>query len=366
MFTKSSVPPPPPFGSYCKIHLYLAIWLLSLAFLTGCAGSVFRHTNENWPEVVHNDAYHQLALESAENTRSGGKAYDFQQFLSEEGYDPFGDYMNWGENKLNQYRETETLTFDENGVVMVKCKDGLFHYNPVTAAQQALSNYGAYLRGQDTKELFLKIADFLLDMEEENGSFPYPFDYSYYIDSERYYKAGWTSAMATGNILSVFARSYHLTNDPKYVEGAVRAITFLNVPIEEGGTKASLAALDPSLERYTILEEYPCNPPTYTLNGNMFTLIGLYDWSQTGAEGSERAKELFDDGIRTLEKILPYYDIGGFTCYDLAHITWNRELPHVNISYHFVHVAFCKIFYDITGIETFNNFYTLWASYIVA
>ncbi len=127
-----------------------------------------------------------------------------------------------------------------------------------------------------------------------------------------------------------------------------------------------MAALDPSLDGYTILEEYPCTPPTYTLNGYMFTLIGLYDWSQTGAEGADRAKELFDEGIRTLEKILPYYDLDGFTCYDLSHITWGREEPHISAPYHRVHVAFCKIFYDVTGIETFNDYYLLWASYVAA
>lgn len=380
MFTKYCKAPPPPFrrfnvnspGSYRWCPTGLLVLSLCL-FLIGCAGTQSVQTesgaspvNEHWPEVVQNDAYRQLAIESAQEYRA--KGLGFRQYLSENDYDPFGDYLNWGENKLGQYHEGENRVFDENGIYMVKYNNGSdeFNYNATTVAQQALSYYGGYLKGMVTKESFLAITAFLLELEEENGSFPNGYDYRYYVDPENYYKAGWTDAMTIGNVLSAFTRAYRLTNDSKYVDGAVRAIAFLNVPIEEGGPYTTLAALDPSLEGYTILEEYPCDPPTYTLNGYMYTLIGLYDWSQTGAEGSDRAKELFNDGIRTLEKILPYYDIGGFTCYDLAHITWNRETPHVSLGYHRVHVAFCKIFYDITGIDTFNHYYTLWASYVAA
>ena len=372
MFNKSINAPPPPHGNY--VHKYaqlrrLLAMMLCLMLLAGCSGRAASQkeadsaaASEHWPEVIRSEAYRQLALEKAQEYRD--KNYSFRMFLSDGPYDPFGDFQNYGQGP-NVYRETDRGTFDENGIYIAKYGDS-FEYNPVTIAQQGLTLHGCYLYGSCGPEEFLRNADFLIGMMAENGSFPYLFDYPYYVDRENYYKSGWNSAMATGNVLSLFARAYHVTNDEKYSAAAVQAISFLDVPIEEGGTKTTLAALDPSLDGYTILEEYPCTPPTYTLNGYMFTLIGLYDWSQTGAEGADRAKELFDEGIRTLEKILPYYDLGGFTCYDLSHITWGREEPHISAPYHRVHVAFCKIFYDVTGIETFNDYYLLWASYVAA
>lgn len=378
MFTKFITTPPPLFvvfdGIFPKlIRRVLAVTLaLSLcAPLIGCAGAApvqaqDAAANEHWPEVIQSDAYRQLALKGVQ--KYWDKKLSFRQYLPENGYDPFGDFMNWG-TKLSQYHESENRKFDENGVYMIRYNNGSdqFVYNPTTVAQQALGHYGAYLRGTSTQEAFLNIASFLLELQAENGSFPNNFDFRYYVDPEKYYKSGWTDAMGPGNVLSAFARAYHLTGDEKYADGAARTIAFLDIPIEEGGAKTTMAALDPSLDGYTILEEYPADPPSYTLNGYMYTLIGLYDWSQTGAKGADRAKELFDEGIKTLEKILPYYDIGGFTCYDLSHITWNRvETPHVSPSYHRIHVAFCHIFYEITGIETFNYYYMLWASYVAA
>jgi len=341
--------------NFRRVFSFALAVLLCLPLLCGCTAAA---AAEHWPEV---SSYPQLAASSVQEYWNAN--YAFRPNLSDGGYDPFGDFMNWGVTDRGSYWERETTTFDENGVYMVKYGDE-FCYNPVSIAQQALTQYGIYLRGEATQESFLNLASFLTEMQAEDGSFPYNFDFTYYVAPEKYFKSGWTSAMASGNVLSALARAYHLTGDSKYAACAERAISFLDVPIEEGGTKTTLAALDPSLSGYTILEEYPTDPPTYTLNGYMFTLAGLYDWSQTGAKGSERAKELFDEGVRTLEKILPYYDIGGFTCYDLSHITWKREAPHIGIGYHRVHVAFCKIFYDITGIETFEHYYTLWASYV--
>ncbi len=203
-----------------------------------------------------------------------------------------------------------------------------------------------------------------MSMQSKEGQLPYEFSYPYYVDSKNYFKPGWVSGMDSGHFLSVLARAYNVTNNSKYREAAEKELAVWNKPIEEGGMFTSMYALHKSLKKYKIYEEYPCLPPTYTLNGFMFTLIGLYDWSCVADPTSEIAKEYFDLGIKTLVQILPYYDIGGFTAYDLSHITWGLEKPHVGVPYHRYHIVFCKIFYDITGIEEFNYYYKLWASYV--
>src|SRR5690606_23362682 len=94
---------------------------------------------------------------------------------------------------------------------------------------------------------------------------------------------------------------------------------------------------------YIFFLEYQTEPDVYTLNGFMFTLLGLYDW--TTLTNSKLARSLFEEGIRTLEKILPYYDLGTITSYDLSYITHVRPdfvvpiEPHVVPRYHAVHIS---------------------------
>lgn len=76
----------------------------------------------------------------------------------------------------------------------------------------------------------------------------------------------------------------------------------------------------------------------YTLNGYMFALLGLYGWSEiqrTRYENINPASLYFQRGIRALEKLLPYYDIEGFTAYDFCHCAIEKP-PHILERYHAV------------------------------
>lgn len=309
--------------------------------------------DEHWPEITGD--YEELVKQSV--TKYHDLNYDYSRMLPEGKWNPYGDFLNWG-----VYSNFDNIPKDPDGIVTSGSE--IERYNPVTIAQYALALYGQYLHGDVSKWAFLHQADFLLSMIERDGSIRYYFDYPYYCMSDKYFKSGWTSAMASGHVLSVCARAYHLTKDEEYCDVAEKVLAFLTVPVEEDGVMATLECLDPSLKNYVIFEEYPTEPATYTLNGYMFTLIGIYEWSCVETKSQDTAKELFEKGINTLVKILPYYDIGGFTAYDLSHITLGRDTPHIGVAYHRVHTVFCKIFYDITDIEVFNEYYLKWASYV--
>ena len=85
-------------------------------------------------------------------------------------------------------------------------------------------------------------------------------------------------------------------------------------------------------------EEYPTKTPSLVLNGFMFSLFGLYDLSCTESEKSELAKQLFHDGIHTLETVLPMYEGGYCSRYDLSHITAAPKSGLKNPFYHPIHV----------------------------
>jgi hypothetical protein len=254
------------------------------------------------------------------------------------------------------------LTFDSNGIPKVKYGNA-FYYNPVTVSQYALTQYGQYINGNNqAKEKFLKAVDVLISLQENNGGFQYPFAWEYYLTGE-IYSPGWFSGMAQGQSLSVLSRAYHLTNDVKYLEVGDKAFEFLIVPVNQGGVMATLSDLDPSLKEYIIFEEYLSEPNNYTLNGFMFTLLGLYDWTNINSPQSDEASLYFSKGLETLVKILPYYDIGGFTAYDLGHLSFDKN-PHIGVNYHFIHIYLLHALHSITRNDHLFYYENRWSQYV--
>jgi len=316
---------------------------------------------ENWPAIEQTQEYKELAEQSVDTYHQ--KKYDYGPYLQE--YTAVGDYLNYGTAK-HSYDNLSREQIDAQGVPKAKYGDN-YYYNPTTVAQWSLTQYGKYLQGdQEALNRFFNGANRLIQMQDDQGAFRYDFDWTYYLTNETY-QPGWVSGMAQGQGLSVFSRAYHLTGDEKYLTAGNKALDFLLTPVEEGGTMATLKDLEPSLDGYIIFEEYISDPNNYTLNGYMFTLLGLYDWwqlDQDDTSGSHHlAKEYFDSGMKTLVKILPYYDIGGFSAYDLGYIVYDTE-PHIGVNYHYIHIMLLHALYSITDQPELQNFELLWASYV--
>lgn len=87
---------------------------------------------------------------------------------------------------------------------------------------------------------------------------------------------------------------------------------------------------------------------------------------------SAQAKHLFDEGMRTLKRILPYYDIGAFSTYDLSYITHQRPnylsppKPHISVRYHAVHITQLHVLNSIAPDPTISQFLQRWKSYVSA
>ena len=288
---------------------------------------------------------------------------DYQMLITDEEYDYRGDFENWGTWRDEEWYSQKGFQFDDNGIPLSMHNSEL-KFSPVVFLQYTLAVYGRYLKGQADKDEFLRLVDIAIEAMEDNGSYKYDFDFPYYLDPDRYYKAGWTSAMCDGHILSILARAYTVEPNESYFAAAEKAISFLQVPIRDGGVYTDLSELDSSLADYNIMEEYPCEPNSYTLNGFMYTTIGLYDWSNIDSPTKDTARQLFDERIETMKVLLPFYDTGNHTLYDLGYITFNNMHPHIaGTKYHAIHTAFCKTFYDITHNELFKYYYDKFKSY---
>ncbi len=263
-------------------------------------------------------------------------------------------------NSINTY----LLTFDGNGIPMVNYTEYGNQYNFATICQYALYLHTKYLDG-DTSVLnqFIKCADFLIDHMDTDGSFRYEFPYYSY----ELLGVGWTSSMTQGQALNVFSRAYEITNNHKYIDAGNRAFNYLITPISQGGVMDTLGSLEPKFKDDIFFQEYVNTTPTYTLNGYMFTLLGIYDWDQLSKTvpdiSGEQTSYYFNEGIKTLKIVLPYYDIGGFTSYDLSHLMTSKD-ANPALDYHKIHIDLLEAIYSITGDNYFMDIRNQWVDYI--
>ena len=69
----------------------------------------------------------------------------------------------------------------------------------------------------------------------------------------------------------------------------------------------------------------------------MFTLIGLHDWAMLTKAFPNNVKEnesmiYYNEGLESLKSVISLYDVGGFTSYDLGHITYDKTQVNTRLS----------------------------------
>jgi len=326
-------------------------FLFTTLLISACGES------EHWPE-------HKLTDEIRAVGTKEKALYVKSKFNPDEKAQEYvagGDYMNYGKTMI--HRDGPNMKIDEQGAPMVM-QGGKFYYGPGTVAIAALAAHGRMLAGED-KAKFLSISNKLAELQDKDGALRYPFTFRHYSMGQ-YYKVGWTSGMDQGMALSVYSRAYKLTGDKKWLDYGEKALAFLQVKYPDG-PMSDLRFLDKSLAGRAFFLEYPAEPNAYTLNGYIFTLFGLYDWWKV--TDSSQAGKLFNDGVDTLEHLLPYYDIGTFSAYDLSYITNSQlpylqpRMPHVAARYHSLHISQLMGLYSITGKEIFPETANRWRAY---
>jgi heparosan-N-sulfate-glucuronate 5-epimerase len=310
--------------------------------------------SDHWPEKPIQTDKELLSRVMAEY-HSGG--YDWRRATQRGPYVPSGDYLNfsvafWDPSTAGPDR----VKSDENGVVMVSYDLGeTFVYNPVTIAQKALFLHSLYMKGAPLDPLFMNQADHLIRMQGEDGAIRYNFP----LQAIQLLEAGWVSGMAQGHAISVWTRAYKLTSNAKYLEASRKAYAFMLRDVKSGGCASTLADLDPSLERFKMLLEYPYFPDAYTLNGSVFSLLGIYDWTEYDPD----AMCVFRQFAEPLRYMLPYYDLGGVTSYDLRQIVY--KLPATAFpAYQMINLVTVWVLDTILHHPDLEQTWHTWAGYL--
>jgi hypothetical protein len=246
--------------------------------------------------------------------------------------------------------------FDNFGVPLLNYhgKIGL-QYNPIAVAQYGLARYNRYRHNGDDadRKAFLAQADWLvLNLQENSKGIPvwnHNFDYEYFQPL----KSPWYSGLAQGQGVSLLVRAYELSGDTRYREAAHQAFRSLRLTTREGG----VVAVDD--DGSTWIEEYVVTPSSHILNGFLWALWGVWDYSL--ATGDEMASRLWARGVDTLKKNLHRFDTGYWSLYDLSRPGPMRMLA--SPFYHRLHIVQLRVTARMTELGMFSDYADRWERY---
>ncbi|WBX80852.1 D-glucuronyl C5-epimerase family protein [Virgibacillus salarius] len=275
------------------------------------------------------------------------------RYLEIDQYDYQGNYLHYDRNRVENWN-VEFI----NGIPKTVYTYGKY-FNPSTIAQYGLQHYSIYLKEKKlaSKQKFLKVANWFMHHQDEQGGWPYQFDLHYYPSRLNKIKSPWYSAIGLGMVMSVLSRATALTRDKKYEQSALKATKMFKIPSNNNGVLAKFE------DKYMFYEECPTDPPSFILNGFMFGLIGLYDLYKQS--GDVETKKLYQEGIVSLKRMLPLYDLGSRTAYDLTHYTTDGGYPNVaKWGYHITHIHLLAALNSIEKDAKMNEALQRWKGYL--
>jgi hypothetical protein len=119
-------------------------------------------------------------------------------------------------------------------------------------------------------------------------------------------RAPWLSGMAQGVAIQALARAWQATHNPRDLALARRALPGLGRPLAAGGL-----LVDSPNGRWWPL--YAAQPSLRVLNGDLQTVISLYDYAAITAD--TQALAWANEGAHAAAALLPKYDSGSWSLY---------------------------------------------------
>lgn len=243
-----------------------------------------------------------------------------------------GYYNNMTEKvtKMPKLLDTEELP-------KLNLSGGQFTYFPVAIFQYGLGAYDLFLQTSDKRynKKFLQCATWALEHQDEQGRWN---NFSHYCPETPY------GAMAQGEGASLMIRAYKETEDKQYLDAARKAIDFMLISVEDGGT-TQYKGDDAFLMEYTF--------KGMVLNGSIFAWWGLYDYVLC-TNDLGKYKQFEDKTLQSLIRILPGFTFSYWSKYSLDGLI-------ASPFYHNLHIAQMHAMYELTGKEIFNDYANHWA-----
>jgi hypothetical protein len=242
--------------------------------------------------------------------------------------------------------------FDENGIPVNKTYidvvDKEYVYFPISIGQLGLAVFHTYLNSKkpEDKERFLKFVEWFYDhvtVDPKLGA-----RWLTEVALPQYKNPGpWQSAFTQSRAISILLRGYQLTDDKKYCDLAEKALIPFTLPVAEGGV-ASYTEYGP------FYEEYTADVPTLVLNGKIFSIFGIMDFIRVFPENT-LARQIYEDGVSTLIKILPEFDLGFWSRYNLCNAKWYPTIDPSTVGYHRLHISQLDVIYHFSNNDFFRE-----------
>ncbi|MBN2031130.1 hypothetical protein JW824_12930 [bacterium] len=263
-------------------------------------------------------------------------------------------YFIFHEDRLQKGKDQPLMKqLDNNGIPINKTyidvQNQDYVYFPISIGQMGLAVFHTYLKTKSTadKNRFMKFVDWFCNNAESNQKLGIRWLTN--VPLPQYKNPGpWQSAFSQSRGISILLRGYQITGDQKYAETAERALRPFTIPVSDGGV-TSFTKWGP------FYEEYTAEVPILVLNGMIFSLCGLNDFVRVFPK-NEGAKKIFNDGIQTLKNILPEYDLGYWSRYNLCKAEWYPEIDPSTLGYQRLHIIQLNMLFQLTDEPIFKTY----------
>ena len=213
---------------------------------------------------------------------------------------------------------------------------GRYTYFPVAIFQYGLGAYDLFLLTNEKRyeRKFMQCVSWAIDHLDEKGRWN---NFSHYCPDTPY------GAMAQGEGVSLLLRAYKLTGDKVYVDAAKKAIDFMLLPLEDGGTTKYVGE-DAFLMEYTF--------KGMVMNGSIFSWWGLYDYVLVSGDKG-KYMQFMEQTLHSLIRVLPKFKYSYWSKYSLDGLI-------ASPFYHNLHIAQMQALYELTGEEIFDQYAKHW------
>lgn len=236
---------------------------------------------------------------------------------------------------------TEKVTLfgaEDDSIPKTVVDSGETVYFSIAVFQYGLGAYDVYLMNNDqiSRNRMLNCADWAVENQQEDGSWiTFPFE-----NQEHPY-----SSMAQAEGASLLIRAHKETQKDIYLESARKAIRFMLISVQDGGT-TKYEGED------VFFYEYTYEP--LILNGWIFSIWGLYDYCKY--TNDVEVQDVLEASLNSLKRKLPVFDIKYWSKYD-------EEKRICSPFYHKLHIAQLTVMHDLFGDEIYIEYAEKWESY---
>lgn len=226
---------------------------------------------------------------------------------------------------------------DSDELPMLNLENGEYTYFPVAIFQYGLGAYDLFLLTSDERyeRKFMQCVSWAIGNLDEKGRWN---NFSHYCPDTPY------GAMAQGEGVSLLLRAYKHSGKQLYVDAAKKAIDFMLLSLEDGGT-TKYAGNDAYLMEYTF--------KGMVMNGSIFSWWGLYDYVMVSGDNG-KYRQSMEQTLRSLMKVLPYFTYPYWSKYSLDGLI-------ASPFYHNLHIAQMQAMFKLTGEEVFDQYAKRWA-----